>query len=154
PTSGGDVAIQQQAQADAARELTELLPRIPSLVVTVEGPRPSQLTIDDVDVPLSLVGEAIPADPGGHRVVARQGGEAATTSVFLQESEKKQTTLRLGQVAPSVASDPGALPSSGSWQKPAGFVGLAFGGAAIATGAITGIVALGKKRSFDSDPAC
>jgi hypothetical protein len=154
PTSGGDVAIQQQAQTDAARELSELLPRIPSLVVTVDGPRPSQMTIDDVSVPVSLVGEAIPADPGAHRIVVRQGDETASASVSLQESEKKQTTLRLAHAALPAAIEPAAPTSSNSWQKSAGFVGLAFGGAAIATGAITGFVALGKKQSFDSNPAC
>jgi hypothetical protein len=158
PTSGGDVAIQQQAQTDAARELAELLPRIPSIVVTIDGARPSQVTIDDVAVPMSLVGEPIPADPGTHRIVVRQGDETAATSVVLQESEKKQAMLRLARTAPHVATEPALAPapppSSGSWQRSAGFVTLGFGGVALATGAITGLVALGKKQSFDSDPAC
>jgi hypothetical protein len=153
PTSGGDVAIQQQAQADAARELADLLPRIPAIVVVVDGSRPSQMTIDDVAVPVSLVGETIPTDPGAHRIVVRQGDDSAATTVSLQESERKQATLQLVHVSVAAASEP-APSSSGSWQKSAGFVGLVFGGAAIAAGAATGIVALGKKQSFDSDPAC
>jgi hypothetical protein len=154
PTSGGEVAIQQQAQADAARELAELLPRLPSIVVTIDGPRPSQMTIDEVAVPPSLVGESIPADPGPHRIVVRQGDDVASTEVFLQESDRKQMTLRLVHAASPAASEPAVPASSSNWQKTAGFVGLAFGGAALATGAITGLVALGKKQSFDSDPTC
>jgi len=154
PTSGVEVAIEQQAQADAARELADLLPRIPSIVVTVDGPRPSQLTIDDAPVPVSLIGEPIPADPGAHRLVVRQGDETASTAVVLQEAEKKQATLRLARTAAPVASEPAPPPSSPNWQKSAGFVSVAFGGAALAAGAVTGLVALGKKQSFDSDPAC
>jgi hypothetical protein len=153
PTSGGETAVQLQAQADAARELGELLPRIPSLVVVVDGGAPSQVTVDDSPVPSSLVGEAMPLNPGSHRLVARRGDETASADVALGESEHKRVVLRLARATPRPVEG-ARTTSDGSQQKAIGIAGLAIGGAALAAGAVTGILAAGKKSSFDSNPAC
>jgi hypothetical protein len=151
PTSGGELAVQQQAQADAARELRQLLPRIPSVVVLVDGGGASQVTIDEAAVPVMLMGEHIPINPGAHRLIARRGDEVAAADLSLGEAEHKQVLLRFPP-APRPRAEP--APSSGGAQKTLGITSLALGGAALAAGAITGVVAVNKKSSFDSNPAC
>jgi hypothetical protein len=153
PTTGGETAVQVQAQADAARELGEILPRIPSLVVVVDGAAPSQVTVDDATVPSSLVGESMPLNPGSHRLVARRGEETASADVSLGEAEHKRIVLRFARAAPRSA-EVVRTTSDGSQQKTIGIAGLAVGGAALAAGVVTGVVAAGKKSSFDSNPAC
>jgi hypothetical protein len=150
PTSGGEPAVQLQAQVDAARELKELLPRIPSVVVVIDGGGPSQVTIDESAVPTLLMGEHIPVNPGAHRLVARRGDEVAAADLSLGESEHKQVLLRFP--APRPKAEPAA--NGAGTQKTLGIAGLGLGGAALAAGAITALIAVNKKSSFDSNPAC
>lgn len=113
---GGEKAIQDQAKADARRELEALTPRIPSLVIRLDGAFASdvKLTVDGVSIPSALVGEGRPTNPGKHRVEGVRGTERIQAEVTLQEREEKSVTLRfnpaglLGGSGNGDAADPGA----------------------------------------------
>jgi hypothetical protein len=99
--SGGEKAVQDQAKADARRELEGLTPRIPSLVVRLDGAYPSdvQVTVDGVAIPAALIGEGRPTNPGKHRIEGTRGAERVHADITLQEREEKSVTLRFNPAA-------------------------------------------------------
>jgi hypothetical protein len=96
---------QQEAEADAEKELAELQPRIAKLRIRVEGAAVDdiELSIDDAQIASALLGIAIPTDPGQRRIVAKRGTEVVGRTIDLAEGERKETVLHFSQVAPSAA---------------------------------------------------
>jgi hypothetical protein len=171
--SGGDADVQRKAQADAARELAGLEPRLSSLQIELTDANADDvaLSIDDSPIASALIGEPRPMNPGAHTLVARRGVEEKRVNVTLAEGEKQRVTLSFSGAstttgsaapphasAPHVTSDaPSAAPadrSTGSTQRLLGWVSVAAGGAGLAFGGITGGLALSKKSGFESNPHC
>jgi hypothetical protein len=122
--SGGEKAVQDQAKADARRELEGLTPRIPSLVIRLDGafPRDVKVTIDGVTIPAALIGEGRPTNPGKHHIEGTRGTERVQADITLQEREEKTVTLRFNPAALLDADSaqggndpaaPGAAPAGG-----------------------------------------
>lgn len=175
-SEGNEQAVQMQAQKDAARELAELNPRIPKLVVAVDGASPDEVTVslDGKSVPSALLGEEQFANPGAHQVTGVRGAEHTDEAVTLVEAQSARVVLHFhqpaaGALAPSPAptqttppSNPpkasGAVSSAGTAEPGAShtlaFVALGVGAAGLLTGGITGIVALGKHSDLNDNPAC
>jgi hypothetical protein len=110
-SQGGQQAVQEQAQKDAARELNDLTPRIPKLVLTLEGAKPSDVTLSVDGKPLSsaLVGEEQPINPGAHAVRGTRGAEVVEQSVTVAEGQKQALVLRFQSSAPATAGAPAAV---------------------------------------------
>jgi len=87
---------QQVAQADAAKELAELQPRIPVLRVRVEGAAANDVavTIDGTVIASALFGIDLPADPGWRRLVGKYGDENSEQTVYLKEGEHKEAVVK------------------------------------------------------------
>jgi hypothetical protein len=176
--SEGDAAVQRKAQADAAAELQTLLPRVPALVVQVQGARAAEvsLTIDGVAVASSLIGEPRPVNPGPHAIEGARGTERATAQATLHEGERKTVTLSFSSALPA-ESPPAAPPPVGGAPAPAppvapppatapeqppkssplktiGWIGIGVGGAALVASGVTALLALGKKGDLDDSPNC
>ncbi len=96
---------QQQAQADAARELGDLQARIPRLRIRIEGAAASdiELTMDDLAIATVLLGVDLPVDPGRRRVVGRQGAQTAERVIDLAEGERQEAVLRFDAATATVA---------------------------------------------------
>jgi hypothetical protein len=166
--SAGDVAVQRQAQAEAASELEAIQPRIPSVVVRVEGATTSEVSVTLDGVPLSsaLIGEARPVNPGTHEVTGQRGNETATTRVSVKEGEQGSAVLRFdAPSAPTATPVASTTPSSGvgaptdrdgdgSTTRTLGFIALGAGGVGLVVGAVTGSMALGKRADIDDNPNC
>lgn len=181
--SGGEKAVQDQAKADARRELEGLTPRIPSLIVRLDGAFPSdvKVTVDGVTIPAALVGEGRPTNPGKHRVEGTRGEERVQAEITLQEREEKSVTLRfnpaglLGAGGGAAGSDPAApggaaaTPSptgdagtprgtaakgKGSAVRTMGWVAIGIGAAGAGVGVTTGILAYQKKRDIEIAGDC
>jgi hypothetical protein len=163
--SGGDQAIQLQAQSDAAGELEKLAPQIPNLVVKVRGADANgvSVTIDGVALASALVGESRPVNPGKHHVQATSAGQTVDAEAEVAVGETKSVELGF-TAAPAVgppaapsanASSSDALPAkSKSMQRTLGFVALGVGGAGLVVGGIGSVLAIGKKSSIDDNPNC
>jgi hypothetical protein len=168
----GELAVQRQAQQDAARELGELTPRIPFLILLVEGAAPQSLEIalDDAPFPTAMVAENYPVNPGAHRLTARRGDQNVTETFSVAESEHKRVTLRFAPPLPlaapgggppvggavrSLTADPSTSPGGAADSRPGavlpilGWTALGLGAAGIATGAVTGLLALNERRSLE-----
>jgi hypothetical protein len=96
---------QQQAQADAAKELAALQPRIPVLRVRVEGAAANDvaLTIDGTMIASALFGIDLPADPGWRRVVGKWGDESSEQTVYLREGDHKDAVVKFSGRPPAQA---------------------------------------------------
>ena len=164
----GDAKVQQAAQADAVKEHEQLVPRIPSIIIQLEGPasQSARVLLDGVEVPKALIGVKRPVNPGKHRV---QAG-TATREVTLREGQSLEVSLN-----PSTASNPTVAPPTGteptppepassaatttadttakpgSKQRVAAWVSLGVGGAGLLASGITAGLAASKKDSLSAD---
>lgn len=179
-TSGGDVAVHEQAKKDAASEHAALVPRIPKLQVRVTGveEREVAVTIDGVTLANALIGEHSPVNPGTHNVVGKRGDETVEERVSIAAGSEQSIELKFkGGPLPEASSAAGAgaldeqgRPVSGSDSSdrysvdpaarsrrgnPAlrtlGWIGLIGGGAAVAGGAVTGIIVLDWRSQIEND---
>jgi hypothetical protein len=165
----GDAVVQASAKKEAAAELEALLPTIPSITVTLDGAERNEVavTLDGVALSSALIGEPRLVDPGSHHVEARRGEQTVTADVTLAVSENKTAPLRFKGTAADQAAPASPLPSTstsppatetsashGSGRKVLAWSAIGLGAAGIATGALTGIVAMAKKGDLEDSPDC
>jgi hypothetical protein len=148
PLDRGAPEAQAKAQVTAAEENAALLPRVPVLVIALEGATAdARVTIDGQPVPAEILGLKRPTDPGPHRLEARRGTEVASREIILKEGDAPTVTLRL-----SGAPLPPATPGTG--MRPVGWAGVGLatlGGAGLLVGVITGGLAVSAKSSLDAE---
>jgi len=162
----GKVEAQQEAQQAAASELDELVAKMPSIVIMVEGAQANQVVveIDGVQVPAAVLGEARPMDPGRHRVVGKSGSQVFEQVVELGPSQQRKLRLAFKPepTNPSVkptgpAPDPerdAEASTGGDTQRTLGWAALGVGAAGIVTGGVTGFLVLGKKSALEDNANC
>jgi hypothetical protein len=162
----GEVAVQVQARKDAAAELDELTPRLPTLTVRVEGANGAEvkLTLDGVLMPAALAGEERPVNPGEHRVVGVAGEEEVSETVTAVEGQKQSITLRFSkqQAAgerpdappPVEPKETEATDGSRKTRRALAYVALGVGGAGLVAGGITGALVLRQKKELDESENC
>jgi len=157
----GASAAFTKAVEDARTELAALLPRVPSLIIRVQGDG-GKVTLDGIVVPTALLGAKRPVDPGKHTVRAASGSQPPReASVTVAEGQTETITLDMGvavagaPLAVGGAPVPGAPPpaadagsSAGSGRRPVGFAVLGVGVAGLAVGAITAGLAASKHSSL------
>ena len=169
---GGDAEVQRKAQADAAKELAALTPRIPSVIIDLQGAEPAdiKLTLDGLSLSSDLVGEPRPVDPGAHTLVGLRGSEKRQVAFTLAEAAQQHVTLSFQQsvaaaaAAPTSSAAPNAVagstappvdaPKSSSTQRTLGWVAITVGGAGLIFGGVTGAVAISKKNGLDGSVGC
>jgi len=106
-----------ESKQRARTVLAAAIPRLGKLRIHVDVPPGAranpEVTVDGQQIPVVLLDNDRPTDPGQHHVTARQAGlGSAETDVTLAEGQVKPVALRLGTapgavaVAPGAASDP------------------------------------------------
>lgn len=177
-SEGNEQAVQAQAQRDAARELDELSPRIPKLLLTLEGAKASevQLLLDGKPMSSALVGEEQLANPGAHKVSGTRGSEQTEQTFSLVESQRGHVVLRFHGPPPQAAVAPpstpeGAAPASNAppsepvpgapeqrsykgGSNAFAIVTLVVGGAGLIAGGVTGGLALSKRSALNDKQDC
>lgn len=110
----GNLALQKQAQVDAERERAALLPRIPGIVIQLEGASPAEVTLsmDGAAVSAGMVGERLPVDPGRHSAEAVRNAERVHVALEVAEGEQKFAKLAFTPAPPVVATPP--APAAGA----------------------------------------
>jgi hypothetical protein len=155
----------KQAQADATSEHGLLQKRIPVLRVEVTGAEIAEVAISLNGTPVasSELGQGRQLDPGKYVVEGVRGAETKRVEVVLRETDNKVAAL---QFAPPVAVAPPPpsiettplpppqkdqqKPKTGSSQRTLGWVVLTLGGIGVGVGAVTGIMASGKKSDLEN----
>jgi hypothetical protein len=142
---------------DSARaEIGPVSSRIASVVIVVEGPADPTVTIDDQPVSKAGLGLKRPVDPGSHVVRARAPGYKEAQATFqVAESGVAEAKLRLEKdpnAAPEpVETKPGQMnvDTKSSSNTTLALVAYGVGGAGLVFGAITGLIALGKRSDLE-----
>jgi len=121
-----------QAQEQGKAELAQLRQRIPTMRVTVR-PEPEalqnlQITVNDKQMPVELVGIARPVNPGGYKITAAATGwgTSAPVDVEVKEREPKNVELVLEQgatggvvvVGPATAGNAGSAGTPPPYEQP------------------------------------
>src|SRR5882724_10182937 len=110
----GAPADQVQAVADAAKERRELLGRLPSIKVVVEGADPSSVfvSLNGQLVKPALIGARQPVNPGKQLVKGVRGEQVVEASVELGEAQFREVRLLFTGPAPAgpPAADASAAP--------------------------------------------
>jgi hypothetical protein len=109
-----EVFVQAKTQAEA--ELPGVRARIPNLKIDL-SPKPEQLRnlqviVNDVLLPIELVGVARPVNPGVAKISARADGYAPTSlDVTIREKETRSAALALTPGGPALVAPPTQPPS-------------------------------------------
>jgi hypothetical protein len=162
--SKGEAKVQRQAQADAAKERDALQPRIAGLTLGVKGGSSNAtVTLDDAPVAAALFGVRQPANPGKHRLEARDNDRVVQREISLTEGQRLDVVLDFGDAvtvpgakpaapaapAPTTAPTAPPPPAASSSGVPAGvWVGVAITGAGLLTGGVGAVLAAKKKDSL------
>jgi len=163
--TGGERAVQLQAQADAATELEHLSAQVPNLVVTLTGATAdtTSVTIDGAPLTTALIGERRPVNPGKHHVTGVSAGKTVEQDVTVADGETKAVELSFTReadlppplsatTAPGQSDSPSATP--GASRRTVAFVVLGVGGAGLVLGGVAGVLAIGKKSDIDKNANC
>jgi hypothetical protein len=174
----GDAEIQRKARAEAEREREALLPRMPALTIALEGAAAAEVVVwlDGKVLAESELGARIAVNPGNRLVVGRRGTEQTQAVVRIVEGAALTATLRFAAQpardaastavvsapppaaasavsAPQVAVAPAPPPerdvSPSSPLRTTGWVLVGVGGTSLVAAGIAGIVAAGKRDSFE-----
>jgi len=159
----GDNEAQRQAQTDAASELAALTPRIPRLIVVVDGASPDQVTIEIDGAPFDrkLIGIAHPSDPGHHRIVGSFQEQRVEVELTLQPGASEVARIELQPPPPLANLSPVSEPTVAAALAPlqltaaapepqssglriAAISALSLGGAGLATSLVTTLLARSK----------
>jgi hypothetical protein len=159
PVAADETEKSVESRADAAKLAEELRPRIPTLLVRVDGLASDEnvrLLIDDVAVPEAARSEPQKVDPGRHEVVARAGeGKAARQvrgAAEVKEGEARELALSLPPPAAAPPEKEAETPPS----APPGIPTLAKLGLGTAVlgatvGVVAGLSAMNKKTRLTTE---
>jgi hypothetical protein len=159
PVASDETEKSAQARVAAAKIAEELRPRIPTLLVKVDGVLRGEkpvVWIDDDALPQAAMGEPQKVDPGRHQVVVRagegRGAREARGVAEVSEAETGEVALTLPPVTFPPAEAPPQIPAPSSPRtSPFVGVGVATAIAGSAVGAIAGFLALDKKNALASE---
>lgn len=145
----GALDVHKEALIAADKERTELLPRIPSVVVKIRGEEAGEVSLDGKPYPAELVGVKGLVDPGKHRFEARRGRKRVAREVDVAEGAVAEVELDFAN-AELLPEKPRVVPSSPRWLNAVHGVGLAALGLGVA-GLAVGAGAAGAAASSRSD---
>jgi hypothetical protein len=161
-----------KAVDDAKAEIGSVSSKIAYATLNVTGPETSKVTLDGQSLAWAALGGKRPVDPGDHTLKATAEGYKPAESRFRVDPGKETvvsvTMEKESGGAGAVTPPPGGTTTTppppgsattpppggdtglhvstkgGSSNKTLGFVALGVGGAGLAVGAITGLIAIGK----------
>jgi len=144
----------RRAAVDARVENEALQRRVPSIRVTWrEENSPTEVRVDGQVVSKDALRSAMPLNPGTHVVaVTRRGSPDSWESVTVGEGEERTVAIE----PPAPQADPGPR-SSGSLLRPFMWAAFVTGGAGLAVGIVSGVLAVDRKSKLDelcSGSAC
>lgn len=135
----------KKAQVDAVKEHQELVPKIPSIEIRVDGQLgdDGKVTVDGSDLPPALIGQKRPIDPGKHEIIAKRFDTSVKREINVAERETALVTLKLPPLPVKLVPNP-----SGGTQRMLAWVGFGLGAGGLLAGGINGVVALSMQSSL------
>jgi len=153
--------VHRDAQATAELELQELLPKLPSVSLSILGASPSDVvvTLDGNVWPLVPGRPSRWVNPGPHRVVGSIGAERSEVEFVAKEGARSEVLLRFalssGGGATALPLDaPHASESRASAWRVIGWTLAAVGAASLGVSAATYVVGRNKYDDLHQDGTC
>ena len=153
----GDSAAQQLAQFEAKTELDALMPRVPSITLSIAGHDLETVVVyvDGGVVLAEAVGTRLSVDPGAHTVEASRGDERYEQRVHIGEAQHFVSTFSFAQLPPAVPAlaatvSPPPAPTDSRFVErssaiPISIAALTTGSASIVTSGVLAFVATNKR---------
>lgn len=151
----------KQAIQVAKADLAELSPRVPRLKVSIRGAKDALVTLNGARLEAALVGIERKVDPGEYRIRAEAPGAPPvekTIQVAERDRQSVELTLKVDPkavpatpVAGKPPSGPEDLGKPAPGRSPLPFIALGVGGAGIAVGVVTGLMASSRHSSAESE---
>ncbi|UQA58949.1 PEGA domain-containing protein [Polyangium aurulentum] len=119
PKEANEPAAYAKAREEAAQLAQKIAPRIPSLVIVIEGASADEaaVAVDGSAVPAAALGSPRKVNPGSHTITASATGyRDASATLDVKEGENEKVTLKLvstGGSAPALAPTPGPAVKGG-----------------------------------------
>ncbi|HTV22489.1 MAG TPA: hypothetical protein VMG12_27560 [Polyangiaceae bacterium] len=177
PVAAGDSPVQQQAKVDAHSERAELLRRIPSLKIRINGAELDEVSVlvDGAARSSGEIATALLIDPGRHEIAGMRGSERSQVVLTLGEGAHEEVELRFSATppAPTEAPAPAAAAPALAAAAPApaanvqpdpdstrrilhtgAWVAIGAGAAGLATGVISYILGDRQYDSFKDRQLC
>lgn len=136
----------------AQRQIETLRTRAPSLtlILPASAPRGTRVTLDGELLSDSAIGAARYVDPGEHEVVWKvPGREEQARKETVSEGDRRVVLLESPEDKPKAAPAPDD--EEGSVQRTSAYVVAGIGLAGLVVGAVTGGLALAKKKTVDDN---
>jgi hypothetical protein len=159
-----DPRVQQSAQLDAARELQDLLPKIPSLELELSGTTAADVDVELDGVRLSRIdlGQIRWVNPGRHNVVGTRGAEKSEVVLNMREGAHEQVLLRFSPAPPTteptarvtVPSPAPVVPGTRGTLRTVGWIALTAAGASLTTGVAAYLVGNSIYTDFRRRSSC
>lgn len=121
-------AVFEKARRQARDIEAQVKGRIPTVRIHIRGGTPSAVAVDGTDVPIALLSEPVPVNPGKRTITARAAdGSEGKTEIDVREGEKSDTELTLqppkssaepAKSAPAAATSSNGSPPSTPGEKP------------------------------------
>lgn len=100
----GEPPVFEKARKQAREIEAQVKSRIPAVRIRTRGPSPSAVAVDGVEVPLALIVEPVPVNPGKHVITARTAdGVEGRVEVEVREGEKVDAEVTLQKSSPDAA---------------------------------------------------
>jgi hypothetical protein len=154
---------------DARKEAIELddalAARVASLTIVLKGApagNNASVTIDDVDVPSTVVGLPRSVNAGHHVVAVKSPTAQGQAEVDIKESEQKQLEVNLEAVAAPASAPTTDQPAAAQPEEASApvkshsptmltWIGIGVAGAGVLAGTVTGIMSMSKTSTLKND---
>lgn len=89
-------AVFEKARKQAREIEAQVKGRIPTVKIHIRGGTPSAVAVDGTDVPIALLAEPVPVNPGKRTITAKASdGSEGKTEIDIREGEKSDSELTL-----------------------------------------------------------
>lgn len=141
--------VHKKAQVEALTERDELMTRIPTVEIRVEGPLGDEgkVTIDGTEVPSALLGQKRPVNPGKHTITAIRPDTSVTREVTVAERETALAILKLPALPPPPMKS--IKNEEGEAQRIIGRILLGVGAGGLLAGGVNGVIALALQSNLN-----
>jgi tetratricopeptide (TPR) repeat protein len=174
--NAGEPEAQRKAKLDARKARAELLPRIPTLKISVEGAPLAGVIVrvDGVAIASERLAQPILVNPGERLITAERGASMVEAKANIASGEHEHVALKFEESAspnealdaylsnpkaepPTRPSSSGDASSSHDWAmssdspgwRAVGWAAVGLGGAGLVTSAVLAAVANGKRSDFE-----
>lgn len=166
PEQPNDPKPFKDARAEAIKLDDQLASRVPALTIVLKGAPPgdgASVTIDDVQVPTTVVGLPRSVDAGHHVVAIKSPTAQGQAEVDIKEGEQKQLEVNLAAIAAPAPPPTTDQPAPQPEEPPAPvrshsptaltWIGIGLAGAGAIAGGITGVMSMQKTSTIKNDCA-